>query len=178
MEHCSGAQAISIKFANNFQFSYSGDCRPSEEFAIIGKGSDVLVHEATFDDDMEGDALAKKHSTTGEALGVAAKMEAKNVILTHFSQRYQKLPVMENMKMPSSEKLSSEQSPKEKSFPADVNNPSVSIDKHEESEATTESSPLPYNLKRVIKREPILEMAGLGVSLSYHEARYEYLRSI
>lgn len=102
VEHCHGAQAISITFANGFKFSYSGDCRPSLPFARIGKDSDVLIHEATFDDDMQGDALAKKHSTTSEALGVAAKMEAKNVILTHFSQRYQKLPVMENIKVPSS----------------------------------------------------------------------------
>lgn len=100
VDHCAGAQAISITFDNGFKFAYSGDCRPSVPFAHIGKGSDVLVHEATFDDDLEGDALAKKHCTTGEALGVAAKMEAKNVILTHFSQRYQKLPVMENVKLP------------------------------------------------------------------------------
>ncbi len=111
VDHCSGAQAISISFTNGFKFSYSGDCRPSVPFVNIGKGSDVLVHEATFDDDMEGDALAKKHSTTGEALGVASKMEAKNVILTHFSQRYQKLPVMENMKLPSSTEESPKSSP-------------------------------------------------------------------
>ena len=104
VEHCHGAQAIAITFANGFKFSYSGDCRPSLQFARIGRDSDVLVHEATFDDDMQGDALAKRHSTTGEALGVAAKMEAKNLILTHFSQRYQKLPVMENIKLPSSMK--------------------------------------------------------------------------
>jgi ribonuclease Z len=98
--HCVGAQAISLIFEKRFKFSYTGDCRPSVPFATIGKGSDVPVHEAMFDDDMEGDALAEKHCTTGEALGVAAKMEAKNVILTHFSQWYQKLPVMENMKLP------------------------------------------------------------------------------
>jgi ribonuclease Z len=101
VDHCWGAQAITITFSNGFKFSYSGDCRPSDPFATFGKDSDVLVHEATFDDDMKGDALAKKHCTTGEALGVATKMKAKNVILTHFSQRYQKLPVMENMKIPS-----------------------------------------------------------------------------
>jgi ribonuclease Z len=101
VDHCTGAQAVSITFENDFKFSYSGDCRPSASFAHIGQGSDVLVHEATFDDDMEGDALAKRHCTIGEALAVATKMAAKNVILTHFSQRYQKLPVMENVKLPS-----------------------------------------------------------------------------
>ena len=35
-------------------------------------------------------------STCGQALDVAEKMKARNVLLTHFSQRYSKLPVMKN----------------------------------------------------------------------------------
>lgn len=100
VSHCHGAQAVSVTFDNGFKFSYSGDCRPSEQFARIGARSDVLVHEATFDDGLEGDAMAKKHCTTGEALAVAAMMGAKNVILTHFSQRYQKIPVLSDVKLP------------------------------------------------------------------------------
>ncbi|KEF56547.1 uncharacterized protein A1O9_06735 [Exophiala aquamarina CBS 119918] len=102
VNHCHGAQAISITFDNGFKFSYSGDCRPSRYFCKIGADSDVLVHEATFDDGMEGDALAKKHSTTGEAVGVALEMKAKNLILTHFSQRYSKIPVLSSVKLPHS----------------------------------------------------------------------------
>lgn len=99
VNHCHGAQACSVTFDNGFKFSYSGDCRPSAQFAKIGIDSDVLLHEATFDDGLEGDAMAKKHSTTAEALGVAHAMKAKNVILTHFSQRYQKIPVLNNVKL-------------------------------------------------------------------------------
>ena len=44
--------------------------------------------------------MAKKHCTTGEAVGVALGMRAKNLILTHFSQRYQKIPVLSSVKMP------------------------------------------------------------------------------
>ena len=33
-------------------------------------------------------------STCGEALEIADKMNAKSVLLTHFSQRYAKLPIM------------------------------------------------------------------------------------
>lgn len=102
VNHCHGAQAISITFDNGFKFSYSGDCRPSKHFCKIGANSDVLVHEATFDDGMEGDAWAKKHSTTGEAVGVALEMKAKNLILTHFSQRYSKIPVLSSVKLPES----------------------------------------------------------------------------
>ncbi|KIW54931.1 hypothetical protein PV05_07254 [Exophiala xenobiotica] len=100
VSHCHGAQAISVTFTNGFKFSYSGDCRPNELFCKTGVDSDVLVHEATFDDGLEGDARAKKHCTTGEAVGVALGMKAKNLILTHFSQRYQKIPVLSSVKMP------------------------------------------------------------------------------
>ena len=86
--------AVAFTFPNGFKFSYSGDCRPSSNFAAIGKGSTVLVHEATFDDEMRGDAIAKRHSTISEAVGVGVAMGARRVILTHFSQRYSKIPTM------------------------------------------------------------------------------------
>ncbi|KAI9793735.1 MAG: Zinc phosphodiesterase ELAC protein 2 [Piccolia ochrophora] len=95
VQHCRGANACALTFPNKFKISYSGDCRPSKSFAKIGQGSTVLVHEATFDDKMHADALAKKHSTTSEALGVGVAMKARRVILTHFSQRYQKIPVLD-----------------------------------------------------------------------------------
>ncbi|KAH0541976.1 hypothetical protein FGG08_003608 [Glutinoglossum americanum] len=96
-DHCRGARAVSVTFPDGFKFSYSGDCRPSKDFAAIGRGSTVLLHEATFDDELQGDAQAKKHSTTSEALGVGVAMGARRVILTHFSQRYQKIPVMDSV---------------------------------------------------------------------------------
>ncbi|KAJ9638338.1 hypothetical protein H2199_007025 [Coniosporium tulheliwenetii] len=77
VHHCNGAKAVSLTFPSGFKASYSGDCRPSRSFARIGKGTTVLIHEATFDDELAGDAVAKQHSTTSEALG------------------YQKIPVME-----------------------------------------------------------------------------------
>lgn len=92
VDHCIGAQAVSVEFSTGFKFSYSGDCRPSSFFVRIGQGSTVLVHEATFDDQMQTDAEAKKHSTMSEAIRVAQAMGAKRLILTHFSQRYQKMP--------------------------------------------------------------------------------------
>lgn len=95
--HCNGAQAVSLTFPDGFKFSYSGDCRPSKTFAEIGKGSTVLLHEATFDDELQVDAEAKKHSTTSEALTVGMAMGARRVVLTHFSQRYQKIPIMDTI---------------------------------------------------------------------------------
>lgn len=104
--HCHGAMAVSITFPPSqadpdelkpLKVSYSGDCRPSKHFAKIGTDTTVLIHEATFDDELQGDAKAKKHSTTSEALGIGAQMNAKAVVLTHFSQRYQKIPVLQTV---------------------------------------------------------------------------------
>jgi ribonuclease Z len=105
--HCHGAMAVSLTFPHSesdssdvkpLKVSYSGDCRPSSTFARMGRDTTVLIHEATFDDELQGDAVAKKHSTTSEALGIGAKMDAKAVVLTHFSQRYQKIPILETIK--------------------------------------------------------------------------------
>ncbi|KAF2845211.1 hypothetical protein T440DRAFT_408493 [Plenodomus tracheiphilus IPT5] len=104
--HCHGAMACSLTFPPSpsdpegvtpLKVSYSGDCRPSQAFARIGAESTVLIHEATFDDELQGDAKAKKHSTTSEAIGIGSQMEAKAVVLTHFSQRYQKMPVLQTI---------------------------------------------------------------------------------
>lgn len=104
--HCHGAMAVSMTFPRSpsdledvepLKVSYSGDCRPSYHFSKIGKDTTVLIHEATFDDALQGDAKAKKHSTTSEALGIGAQMNAKAVVLTHFSQRYQKIPVLQTV---------------------------------------------------------------------------------
>lgn len=91
VKHCRGALAMSMVFPDGFKVSYSGDCRPSDKFASIGKDSTVLIHEATFQDDMVGSALAKRHSTAAEALEVGRRMQARSILLTHFSQRYQKV---------------------------------------------------------------------------------------
>jgi len=93
--HCYGAKGVSVTFPTGFKFTYSGDCRPTRSLTEIGLNSTVLLHEATFDDDLKGDAQAKLHSTTSEAIGIGVAMGARRILLTHFSQRYQKLPVMD-----------------------------------------------------------------------------------
>ncbi|KAJ5450727.1 uncharacterized protein N7458_007176 [Penicillium daleae] len=95
VKHCKGALAVSIVFPDGFKVSYSGDCRPSDKFASIGRDSTVLIHEATFQNDMVGSALAKRHSTAAEALEVGRRMGARSIFLTHFSQRYQKIATVD-----------------------------------------------------------------------------------
>ncbi|KAL1957466.1 hypothetical protein VTO42DRAFT_5929 [Malbranchea cinnamomea] len=97
--HCTGARAATLVFPSGFSISYSGDCRPSPAFTKIGQDSTVLLHEATFDDEMIKDAIAKRHSTVSEALMVGQRMRAKIVVLTHFSQRYREMSVIDRNKV-------------------------------------------------------------------------------
>ncbi|XP_015782708.1 ribonuclease Z, mitochondrial [Tetranychus urticae] len=73
---------------------YSGDAMPSEDLIEPGHGCDLLIHEATFDDELIEEAIFKKHSTFSQAVDMGVAMEAKFTILTHFSQRYYKAPIL------------------------------------------------------------------------------------
>lgn len=96
VHHCFGALATVFTFPTGLKIAYSGDCRPDfEGFVKIGQGATLLIHESTFDDELQGDAFAKKHSTMSEAIEVGRRMGARRVMLTHFSQRYQKVPLVE-----------------------------------------------------------------------------------
>eukprot|EP00536_Pseudo-nitzschia_multiseries_P004462 jgi/Psemu1/253636/estExt_Genewise1Plus.C_740055 len=92
--HCAHSFAVVFHGTSFGSLAYSGDCRPSKNFSRIAYDADLLIHEATFADGLEADALVKRHCTVGEALHVAKEMNAKTTILTHFSQRYPKIPVL------------------------------------------------------------------------------------
>lgn len=98
VEHCVHSCAVVLKFKlshpemSYFTLAYSGDARPCEDFAVEGNGCDLLIHEATFDDRSQEDAILKKHCTSAEAIEVGRNMNAKFTILTHFSQKLQKIP--------------------------------------------------------------------------------------
>lgn len=109
VKHCRESQAVTLSFPTGFKFSYSGDCRPSRRFAEIGRGSTVLLHEATFEDERQDHARVKKHSTIGEAIGVGKEMGARRIILTHFSQRYAKTFVKINTDNPKNDESLSQQ---------------------------------------------------------------------
>ena len=57
-------------------------------------GATVLIHEATFDDSMPVGVIMKNHSTTKEEIEAAKLVGVYRVILTHFSQRYPKIPIL------------------------------------------------------------------------------------
>jgi ribonuclease Z len=88
--HCWRSYGTELQLTSGLRIAWSGDCRPSSDFARECHGAHLLVHECTFGDDKQDHAKAKKHSTMAEALGVARQMGARRTLLTHFSQRYQK----------------------------------------------------------------------------------------
>lgn len=44
------------------------------------------------EDELAHEAIIKMHSTTSQAIDIGKRMNAKHILLTHFSQRYAKLP--------------------------------------------------------------------------------------
>ncbi|KAK0738614.1 hypothetical protein B0T18DRAFT_441288 [Schizothecium vesticola] len=96
VDHCHDAMACVFTWPTGLRVAYSGDCRPSDAFAALGRGADLLIHECTFDSELQAEAVAKNHSTMAEALDVGRKMQAKRILLTHFSQRYPKMPIIDD----------------------------------------------------------------------------------
>lgn len=90
VEHCPRSYACRFETASGLKILFSGDTRPCESVISAGQHVDLLIHEATMGDDLQDEAIAKRHSTISEAIDVGRKMSAKHILLTHFSQRYAK----------------------------------------------------------------------------------------
>jgi ribonuclease Z len=52
-------------------------------------GADLLVHEATYTEDMAGEAAARGHSTAAGEARVASAANVRQLLITHFSPRYE-----------------------------------------------------------------------------------------
>lgn len=76
----------------SFKLTYSGDTMPCDTLVELGRNSTLLIHEATFENNLSERARKVKHSTIAQAVEQSAKMNAKYTILTHLSQRYKILP--------------------------------------------------------------------------------------
>ena len=67
---------------------YTGDTKPSEDIIKLADKADLLIHEATFSDELQERAQKDKHSTPSQAAKVAKKAMVKKLVLTHISARY------------------------------------------------------------------------------------------
>ena len=70
------------------RIAYSGDTRPTRSLVKLAENADLLIHEATFDDELREKAQEDGHSTPSEAAETAKKAGVKRLILTHLSSRY------------------------------------------------------------------------------------------
>ena len=66
----------------------SGDTKPHNKLIEFSKDADILIHEATFDSELEGVAKDYGHTTAYQAAEIAKKANAKRLLLTHISPRY------------------------------------------------------------------------------------------
>jgi len=67
---------------------YTGDTRPSKNLVKFAENADLLIHEATFDDELWEKAREDGHSTPSQAAETAKKAGVKWLVLTHVSARY------------------------------------------------------------------------------------------
>jgi len=66
-----------------------GDTMDSRAIAPAAHGADLVSHEATFAAGMEGKAATAQHSTAWMAGQFAWAIQARALVLTHFSARYE-----------------------------------------------------------------------------------------
>lgn len=67
---------------------YSGDTRPCMNVVRLAKNADLLIHDATLDDELSDKAYEDGHSTPSQAAEIAKKANARRLVLTHISARY------------------------------------------------------------------------------------------
>ncbi len=71
---------------------YTGDTRPTENTVKIAREADLLIHDASFREELKEWAVESGHSTGREAAEIAKKAGVRKLILTHISTRYAKDP--------------------------------------------------------------------------------------
>ena len=69
-------------------FAYVLDTMPCEGGRQLAFEADLVMHEATFTDELADRAVEVGHSTARQAAEVARDASAKHLLLTHFSARY------------------------------------------------------------------------------------------
>ena len=68
--------------------AYCTDTRPCTASVELARGADLLIHEATYTQDLSAEAREFGHSTASQAARVAVESGARRLLLTHFSTRF------------------------------------------------------------------------------------------
>jgi ribonuclease Z len=67
---------------------YTGDTKPFKGLVEFAADADMLIHDATLDDELAERAAEDGHSTPSQGAETARKARVKQLILTHISARY------------------------------------------------------------------------------------------
>lgn len=67
---------------------FSGDTKPIKEMVDFAKAADILIHEATFESELEDVAGEYGHTTAYQAAEIAKKANVEKLFLLHISPRY------------------------------------------------------------------------------------------
>ena len=68
--------------------AYCLDTRPCASSVELARGVDLLIHEATYTNDLTEEAQQYGHSTAAQAARTALEAGARRLLITHFSTRY------------------------------------------------------------------------------------------
>jgi ribonuclease Z len=74
---------------------FSGDTKPIKEMVDFAKDADVLIHEATFESELEDVAGDYGHTTAYQAAEIAKKANVERLFLIHISPRYMDYKLIE-----------------------------------------------------------------------------------
>jgi len=87
MIHSYPTYGVVIEHIHGWKLVYSADSRPCRDLICAGRGANILIHEATFEEENKKKAIEDRHSTVKEAIKVGKDMNAGLIVLTHFSTR-------------------------------------------------------------------------------------------
>ncbi len=76
------------------KYAYTADSAPHEKYEAIIKEVDLLYHESTYTELHADKAIERGHCTASQAAQVAKKAHVKQLIIGHFSSRYEEVDVM------------------------------------------------------------------------------------
>jgi ribonuclease Z len=67
---------------------YCTDTRPCQNSVELARNASLLIHEATYTQELVDEARKRGHSTAAQAASIAEQANCERLLITHFSPRY------------------------------------------------------------------------------------------